>query len=215
MNASLTQGAFTNPSLTLARLETPRVLRAFAAHSGPRFARFRASPDGALTRRRDERRETPEREPESRTLVTPPAATRAAPMKQGPRAWSPDADRWGDRGRTGLAGGEPVADFAFPAGRRHRQSGDHRPAACVRVELGDHRRQDDPLRQDSEADGPVREDLLVRPVAGGALSLALRPHAAGHGFGLRRRDARVEAELRGRRARPSSGCRPGSRRCST
>ena len=54
-----------------------------------------------------------------------------------------------------------------------RQDRDDRPAGLLGLGLGDRGRQDAALHAHQESDGSVRAGLLVRPVAGGALSLAV------------------------------------------
>ena len=60
--------------------------------------------------------------------------------------------------------------------------------------------------------GPFRAGVLVRPVAGGALPLAVGAPDPFDGGAVRRRDARMEAQLRGPRRAPSPACRCASRR---
>ena len=54
--------------------------------------------------------------------------------------------------------------------------------------------------------------VLVRPVAGGSLPLAVVQAEPFDGGAVRRRDAGMEAQFRGKRRAPSPACRCGSRR---
>ena len=61
-------------------------------------------------------------------------------------------------------------------------------------------------------DGPLRAGVLVRPVAGGALPLAVRAPEPFDGGAVRGGDAGMEAQLRGPARARSPACRCGSRR---
>ena len=94
------------------------------------------------------------------------------------------------------AGRSIVGLGAVLAGRLGRQAGHDRPALRLDLDLGDRRRQADRLCPHAQRAQPLRADLLVGAVAGRALPHALRPQDERHGRDLRRRDARVEEELR-------------------
>ena len=81
----------------------------------------------------------------------------------------------------------------------------------------DHHRQDAAVLAHASAHGPLRGGVLVGPVARGALPIAVRARRpTSTGRRLRRRHARMEALLRGRRAapfaEPAAAHRQGARR---
>ena len=84
------------------------------------------------------------------------------------------------------------------AGALDRQDRDARPAGLLRLGVGDRDRQDAAVCPYAQGHGPVRAGLLVRPVAGGALPLAVgapQPFDGGLVRGVRQRGQQFEAQL--------------------
>ena len=71
--------------------------------------------------------------------------------------------------------------------------------------LGDRHRQDGALHAHAPRHGPLRAGVLVRPVAGGALPLAVVAPEPFDGGAVRGGDAGMEAQFRGRRAQSFAG----------
>ena len=93
-----------------------------------------------------------------------------------------------------------------------RQDGDGRAAGCLGLGLGDRDRQVPAVLPHPARDGPLRAGVLVRASRWRSSTAAVGAPGPFDGGAVRRRDARMEAQLRRARRARSPACRCASRR---